>query len=71
VVMASVSCSMSASKDIGGKEDGTCAVDADAVGGASISARAALTAMTLPSMPNERANNSMNMPRMRSFMTLV
>ncbi len=71
MVMASVSCSMSASKEIGGKEDGNCAVDADVMGGASISARAALTAITLPSMPKERANNSMNMPRTRSFITLV
>lgn len=70
-MIARVSCSMSASKETGGKKDGNCAADADVMGGASISARAALTAITLPSMPKERANNSINMPRIRSFITLV
>jgi hypothetical protein len=51
----------------------TAADDDDAVdvGAASMTVRAELTAITLPSIPTLRANDSMKMLRMRSFMMLV
>ena len=72
--MASVSCSMRASSDIGENKDAAAAaddVDAADTGAASMTVRAELTAITLPSIPTLRAYDSMKMLRMRSFIMFV
>ena len=68
VVMVRLSSSMQAISD---SAVALAAADAGAMDGGSMAARAALMAMTDPSMPKERANASMNMLRMRSFVTLT
>jgi hypothetical protein len=72
--MARVSCSIRASSDMGENNDAATAADDDDavdIGAASMTVRAELTAITLPSIPTLRANDSMKMLRMRSFMMLV
>ncbi len=66
--MVRLSCSMQSMSD---SAVALAAVDAGAIEGGSMAARAALMAITDPSMPKERANASMNMLRMRSLVTLA
>ncbi len=69
--IAKVSCSIRASSDVGANKDAAAADDNADTGAASMTARAELTAITLPSIPTLRANDSMNKLRMRSFMMLA